>query len=337
MKKILITRNLPQLIIDNLSAYKELELDVRSGGPMSAGELAAAIREKDAVITCVPDKIDADVLRAAGAKLKLVAQYAVGYDNIDLETATKMGVYVSNTPGNLSESIAEHALGLMFAVGRKIAVADSFMRSNGYHFFDPLIYMGQKFGGKTIGVVGLGATGAHFAKICKNGLGMKVIYTDVDRNIEIEKELKAQFATLDDLLENSDIVLLSCPLNEKTHHLIGEKELRKMKPTAILLNTARGAVVNEELLIQALKENWIEGAGLDVFENESDINPEFFTLENVVLTPHIASATKEARIQMAKMVVDNVLDVLVRNQPPTNLINKELLKSQETAVTGSEN
>ncbi len=329
MKKILITRSLPQLIIDNLSAYKELELDVRNGDPLSPGELAAAIREKDAVISCIPDKIDADILRAAGPKLKLIAQYAIGYDNIDVETATKMGIYITNTPGDLTESIAEHTLGLMLAVSRKILEGDRYVRENKYHFFDPMIFYGSKLSGKTIGIVGLGGTGSHLAKICKSGLGMKVLYTDVNRNIDIEKSLKAQYSTLEDLLENSDIVTLNCPLNESTHHLIGEKELRKMKPTAILINTARGAVINEEALITALKENWIEGAGIDVFEDEQQLNTKLFELNNIVMTPHIASATREARTQMAKMVIENVLEVLVRDKAPINLVNKELLKTKQ--------
>lgn len=325
MKKILITRKLPQSVIDNLSAYKDLEIDAREGDPLSAGELAAAVREKDAIISCIPDKIDADILRAAGPQLKLVAQYAIGTDNIDLKTATSMGIYVSNTPSNLTESLAEHTLGLILAANRKIAQGHEFVKADQYHFFDPLLMLGQKLHGKTLGIIGLGGMGFHLAKICKNGIGMKILYTDVARNIEAEKEIKAQYSDLEDLLQNSDVVAITCPLTEKTHHLISEKELRLMKPTAILVNTARGAIINEESLIQALKENWIEAAGLDVFENETEVNKEFFELQNVVLTPHIASATREARTQMAKMVIDNVLEVLINNKPPLNLVNKELL------------
>ena len=319
--KVLITREIPRAGIDMLKKYPELELDYRQGAPLSPTELAEAASDAHAIIAVIPDKITKELL--VGAKnLKLVAAYSVGFDNIDLAAASERKIYASNTPGEVTESVAEFAMALMMAVGRQVVQADRYVTESKYKFWDPMVFLGAKFSGKTLGVVGLGRIGAHLAKIAKNGFDMKILYTDVKPNPELEKDLGAEFVKLDDLLGRSDFVSIHVPLLPSTKHLIGENELQKMKPTAFLINTSRGPVINEDALITALRENWIEGAAIDVYEEEPKIRKELKELPNAVLTPHIASATREARIEMARMAAANVIEVLVNGKPPIHLVNK---------------
>lgn len=320
--KLLITRDIPKAGIEILEKYKDIEIDMRKGPPLSEEDMIAAVKDIDAMIPVIPDKITKHIIDA-GNNLKLIAAYSVGYDHIDLATATSKGVYVSNTPGDLTESVAEHCLALIMAVSKQIAAADRFVRAGNYKYWDPMIFLGPKLAGKTLGVIGFGRIGQHLANIAKNGLNMRIVYNDVVHHGDVG----AEFTTLDKLLEISDIVSINCNLCEATKHLIGEAELRKMKPTAYLINTARGPIINEGALAVALKEHWIAGAGLDVFEEEPTIHPDILTAENAVLTPHTASATREARIQMARIAAENVVEVLVKNKPPINLVNKTLLKS----------
>ncbi len=331
--KLLITREIPQAGIEILNKYREIEIDYRKDRPLTKEELKDAIKGKDAILPVIPDQITKEVMTAAGPQLKLIAHYAVGFDNIDINGATELGIYVSNTPGDLTESVAEFSLGLMFAISKKIVSSDKFTREGNYKFWDPLVFMGPTLQGKTLGIVGMGRIGQYLAKMAHNGLNMKILYTDSNTCEELEKSLGAKKVELIELLENSDFVSLHCPLNESTHHLIGHKELEHMKPTSYLINTARGPVVNEAALYTALKENWIEGAALDVFENEPALYPGLAELENVILTPHIASATREARIQMAVMVANNIVDVLINKTPPTNLVNKELAENKVSSIT----
>ena len=319
--KVLITRQIPNAGIRLLKEYSELELDYRQGPPLSKEELKEAIKEADAIIPVIPDKIDEEVI-TAGKKLKLIATYSVGYDHIDLEAAEKKGIYVSNTPGDLTESVAEHTIALMLAVGKNIVSSDKYTRKGNYNYWDPMIFLGPKFMGKTLGIVGFGRIGQSVADIARDGFNMRIVYSDVVKHVN----KGAEMLPLDELLETSDIVSLNCNLTEKTHHLIDKPQLRKMKPTAILINTARGSVIKEKALIRALQEKWIEGAGLDVFEQEPEVPQELRELENVVLTPHIASATREARIQMATMAAKNVIEVLVNNKEPINQIKMRAVK-----------
>lgn len=317
--KVLITRKLPQTLIDSLEKIPNVQIDYRQGSPLSKTELLKAVKDVDILVPVIPDKIDADII-LAGKKLKLVATYSVGFDHIDIATATAHKIYVSNTPGNLTESVAEHTMALMFAVSRQINEADTFVRLGEYRYWDPMIFMGPQMFGKTLGIVGFGRIGQHLANIAHRGLGMKIMYSDPAR-CDQEKNFDAHFCPLDELLSNSDFVSLNCNLTEQTRHLIGERELKLMKPTAYLINTARGPLINELALVTALNENWIAGAGLDVFENEPQVTPDLVKLKNVVLTPHIGSATREARIQMANMVVANILEV-ARGNAPINWVNK---------------
>jgi glyoxylate reductase len=313
--KVLITREIPEAGIRLLQEHPELELDYRQGPPLSKEELMEAIKDADALIPVIPDQIDADIINA-GENLKLIATYSVGYDHIDLAAAETKGVQASNTPGDLTESVAEHTIALIMAVAKKIIPADKYVRAGDYKYWDPLIFLGAKLRGKTLGIVGFGRIGQHTANIARNGFGMRIVYAD---RFKVAAS-GAEFLPLDELLETADIVSLNCNLSESTHHLIDEPELKKMRPTAYLINTARGPVINEKALIRALQEKWIAGAGLDVFEEEPEVPEELRALENVALTPHIASATREARIQMARMAAENVIEVLVNNKEPINKV-----------------
>jgi len=319
--KVLITRQIPDAGIRLLKEQPELELDYRQGAPLSKEELKGAIKDVDAIIPVIPDKIDEEVIES-GKNLKLIATYSVGYDHIDLEAAEKKEIYVSNTPGDLTESVAEHTIALMLAVGKNIVASDKYTRKGDYNYWDPMIFLGPKFMGKTLGIIGFGRIGQSAADIARDGFNMRIVYSDVVKHVN----KGAEFLSLEKLLETSDIVSINCNLNEKTHHLIDEPELRKMKPTAILINTARGPVINEKTLIRALQEKWIAGAGLDVFEQEPEVPQELRELENVVLTPHIASATREARIQMATMAAKNVIEVLVNDKEPINQVKTHAAK-----------
>lgn len=323
--KVLITREIPQVGIDLLKEHKEIEIDYRKGAPLSREELNKAIKDVDAIIPVIPDQIDKEIIESA-ENLKVIATYSVGYDHIDLDSATSKDVYVGNTPGDLTEAVAEHSFALMMSLGRRIAESDRYCRSKKYEYWDPMAFIGPKFMNKTLGIVGFGRIGQFFARMAKYGLNMKILYTDTMAHPEGENLLDAEKVSLEYLLGNSDVVSLHVNLTEETKHTIDSDQFRLMKPLAILINTARGPIIDENALVTALKENIIAGAALDVFENEPKIHPDLLKLKNVILTPHIASATWEARIQMARMAVENVLDVLVDKKPPRYLVNKELLK-----------
>ena len=319
--KVLIGRKIPRAGINMLRQYPELELDYRQGSPLSPEELTKAASDADAIIAVIPDKITKELIEGA-KNLKIIAAYSVGFDNIDLEAATKKGIYVSNTPGELTDSVAEFAMALMLAVGRQITRADRFVTDGKYDYWDPMIFLGPKFAGKTLGIVGMGRIGYHFAKMCKAAFGMEILYSDVQGNIQADTELEARHVPLEELLGNSDIVSIHVPLLPSTRHMITNHEFKLMKPTAFLINTSRGPVIDEDDLIIALQEDWIAGAGIDVYEEEPKIRKELKELDNVVLTPHIGSATREARIEMARMAAANVIEVLINKKPPIHLVNK---------------
>lgn len=333
--KLLITREIPQNAIEQLQKYPQIEIDYRQGPPLSVDELKNAIKGVDAIIPVIPDQITAEILQAAGPNLKLVAHYAVGYDNIDVKAATDLNIYVSNTPGDLTESVAEFSLALMFAISKGIVDSDRYVRgqkTQKYAHWDPMLYLGPTLRKKTLGIIGLGRIGYYLAEIAHKGLDMTILYFDPYINEQADKNLNAKRTELIELLQSSDFISVNCPLNESTHHLIGINEFKQMKPTAYIVNTARGAVINEAALFTALNENWIAGAAIDVFENEPNLYKGMEELSNLIVTPHIASATREARIQMANMAATNVIDVLIHNKAPTNLVNKELEKKTPTII-----
>lgn len=285
-------------------------------------ELIAALKDQNynALFCLLTDKIDGEVMDSFGAQLKVVANMAVGFDNIDTEEARKRQIIITNTPGVLTDTVAEHTFALMLAIAHRIPESDKFMRAGKYVGWAPMLLLGNDLSGKTLGVVGLGRIGSRVAHHAGKGFEMKVLYYDVNRNEEFEKEFNAVYTTLDDLLRQSDFISIHVPLLETTHHLINAKKLKLMKPTAYLVNTSRGPVVDESALAKALADNTIMGAALDVFEFEPKITPELLLLDNVILTPHIASATESTRSKMSELAATNIIEALEGRIPPNILI-----------------
>jgi len=282
----------------------------------------------DALVTLLSDKIDSEVFDAA-PKLKIVVQMAVGFDNIDVAEATKRGIYVTNTPGVLTETTADFAWALLMAVARRVVEADRYVRGGkwtvGWH---PMMLQGRDIYGATLGIVGLGRIGCAIAKRAK-GFDMKVLYYDVIRRPDFEKEYDIQYTALDKLFPQADFVTINTPLTKETHHLVDEKRLKSMKKTAYIINNARGPIVDEKALYKALKEEWIAGAALDVFEQEpTPLDNPLLKLDNVVVAPHISSASYETRAKMAEMVAENLV-AFFEGKTPLNLVNPEVLRAKE--------
>lgn len=287
--------------------------------PPTRSQLLKGSKGCDALLTSLTDHVDDAVFDAAGPQLKIVANYTVGFDNFDLAAFKRRGILAANTAGSSDTAVAEHAAALMFAVAKRLAEADRFVRSGKYKGWDPDLLPGVELSGKTLGVIGLGRIGSGLAYRAHHGLGMQVLYHDVARNDAFEQAETARFAEIGELLERSDVVSLHVPLLPSTRHLIGAKELRWMKKTAILVNTSRGPVVDEKALVAALKAGRIAGAGIDVYEFEPRLSPGLAKLPNVVLTPHTASSTKEARDEMSRMAAQAIIDVL-SGKTPANLV-----------------
>ncbi|OQY28472.1 MAG: D-glycerate dehydrogenase [Candidatus Cloacimonetes bacterium 4572_55] len=320
--KVYVTRQIPQIGIDKLKQYHDVDVNWDSVG-LSRDQFSAKFQEYDAIVTVLSDRIDRDLLSRAD-HIKVLANYAVGYDNIDLQAATEYRIPVTNTPGVLTESTAELAWTLMFAVARQVPKAEAFARAGRFEGWGRslLMFLGDDLSHKTLGVVGAGRIGSAFARMSR-GFDMKILFTANSPKPELEKKLNARQTDLEELLTQSDFVSLHCPLTPKTHHLINEKALQLMKKSAYLINTARGPVVDELALIDALKTGEIAGAGLDVYEWEPKIPEELRALDNVVLLPHIGSATVATRNRMAEMAADNVLAAL-RGEKPPNCLNPDI-------------
>ena len=322
-KKVFITRKIPDLGITMLK-NKGYEVDVYLKNKiMSQKELVSVLKKKDydAVLCLLTDKIDAKIYSAA-PNTKLYVNYATGFDNLDLAEAKKRGILIANAPADLaSEAVAEHALVMMLALAARIVEADDFVRRGKYKGWDPMHFIGTDILGKTLGLVGAGRIGERVAFYAK-GLGMKIIYTDVTKNSRIEESVGAEYvSSIEELLPKADLVSLHVPLLDSTKHLMNEKHFKMMKPTAFLVNTSRGPVVDEKALVKALKEKVIAGAGLDVFEFEPKLVSGLAKLNNVILTPHIGSASVEARNQMAEVAVNNIIDFF-EGKLPKNIVNK---------------
>ncbi len=319
--KVYITRQIPEAGIKKLKD-KGYELTINPlDKVLTKEELIATLQGKnyDSVLCLLTDKIDDEVLAAAGPQVKIFANYAVGVDNIDLQAAQKRGIMISNTPGVLTETVAELTIGLIFAITKRIVEADEFTRRGKFVGWAPMLFLGSDLKDKTLGIVGLGRIGVEVARRMHDGFDMKIIYYDVNRNEELEKLYHLEYADLETLLKTSDIVSVHVPLLPTTHHLIGAKELAIMKPTAYLINTSRGPVLDEAALVEALKNKTIRGAAIDVYEKEPALTPGLAELDNIVLTPHIASASLETRSKMAEMAAENIIAAL-ENQTPPNLV-----------------
>ncbi len=323
--KVFVTRRIPEVGI-NMLRDAGLEVAVRESKlPPSTEELKEGVKDADALICLLTDKITADVMDAATKPLRIISNYAVGYDNIDIKAANRRSILVTNTPGVLTDATAELAWALLFAVARRIVEADNFARAGKFKGWHPTLLLGFELKGKTLGIIGAGRIGTAMA-MKSAGFQMDVVYYSRHKNELLEEKLSARKLPLEELLRTSDFVSLHVPLTQDTYHLIGERELELMKPTAVLINTSRGAVIDEKALIRALQSRKIAGAGLDVFENEPEIPDELKALDNVVITPHIGSATHRARESMAIMAAQAVIDTLVRNRIPENLVNPDALE-----------
>lgn len=319
---VYVTRIIPQPGIDLLKTRLEVEVN-EADDPLSASELRDRAGRHDALVTLLTDSIDRDVLEGGKGRLKIVANVAVGFDNVDVPAATECGIMVTNTPGVLTETTADFAWALLMATARRIPEAQAFLRSGQFHGWGIMMMLGQDIHGATLGLVGFGRIGQAMAKRAQ-GFGMRVLYYDPVAQAEAEaRRLGAQSTDLETLLHESDFVSVHTPLTEETRHLIGPAQLEMMKETAILVNTARGPVVDEGALAAALREGQIAGAGLDVFEQEPRVHPELLALDNAVVTPHIASASVATRTRMATMAAENVLAAMEGQKPPT-LVNPEV-------------
>ncbi|SFE34779.1 glyoxylate reductase [Thermoanaerobacter thermohydrosulfuricus] len=321
MFKVFVTRAIPEEGLNLLRKYCEVEVSPYDR-MLTKEELLEKVQGKNAVITQLTDKVDKEFFEAA-KDVKIVANYAVGFDNIDLEEATIRGVYITNTPDVLTNATAELAWALLFATARRVVESDKFMRSGKFQGWAPMLFLGKGVTGKTLGIIGAGRIGQAFAKMAK-GFDMKILYTARSPKKEFEEETGAQYVDLDTLLKESDFVSIHVPLTPETRHLIGEKELKLMKKSAILINTGRGPVVDEKALVKALKNKDIYAAGLDVYEREPLFEEELAQLDNVVMLPHIGSATEEARRDMSILVAQNIIDV-IEGRVPRTLVNKDVL------------
>jgi glyoxylate reductase len=315
---VLVTRRLPQEALDRIVARCDMTL-YDGEGVMARHQLLAEVAGKAGAITLLTDRVDEEFLDAAGPQLKIVANYAVGFDNIDVEACTRHGVLASNTPEVLTETTADTAFALMMAAARRIAEGDRFVRSGAPWVWGPLMMLGQDVHHATLGIVGFGRIGQALARRAR-GFSMRVLYHDMYQPpAEVERELGADYRDLEDLLHESDFVSLHTSLTPQTRHLINARRLALMKPTAVLVNTSRGPVIDEQALAEALRQGQIFAAGLDVFEREPDVHPGLLACDNAVLIPHLGSATVKTRLAMAGLAVDNLLAALEDRHPPTLL------------------
>jgi glyoxylate reductase len=318
---VLITGKLPDEIVDLIQADHAVTSnpEVR---PMPRETVLELITDCDGLMPMITDKVDRELLDRA-PKLRMIANYGVGYDNIDVPAASERGIWVSNTPGVLTDATADLTFALILAVARRVVEGDARIRMGRFTFWAPLLFLGTEVSGKTLGIVGLGKIGLAVAQRAR-GFNMHILYTKRQRaNPEIEEKYGLTYVDLPTLLGESDFVSLHVPLSPATRHLIGVRELELMKPTAFLINAARGPVVDESALVEALRNNVIAGAGLDVYENEPSLAPSLAELPNAVLLPHVGSATQETRGNMARLAAHNLLSGL-RGELPPNCVNSDI-------------
>jgi glyoxylate reductase len=321
--RFVVTRIIPEPALDLLREAGDLWVSDRDA-PLEREDLHRAVEGANAAVTLLHDRVDAEFLDAAGPQLRCVANVAVGYDNIDVEAASNRGVLVTNTPAVLTEATADLTFGLILMVTRRLGEGERVIRSQTPWSWHMFYMLGAGLQDKTLGIVGLGAIGKAVARRAR-AFGMRIVYADAQRaDPEVEGELEAAFVGLHELLSTADVVCVHCPLTEETRHLIDAQRLDQMKPTAFLVNTARGPIVDEAALAEALRERRIAGAALDVYEHEPDVHPGLLELENAVLVPHLGSATDETRTAMAVLAARNAI-AACSGQPPPTPVNAEVL------------
>lgn len=322
--KVFVTRRLPRVAMEVLEENFDIECNPHDR-VLTRQELLAGVAGKDGILPLLTDRIDDELLDAAGDQLKIVANYAVGFNNIDVPALTARKIPATNTPGVLTDTTADLAMGLLLAVARLIVPADVYTRAGKYEGWAPLLFVGSDVHHKTLGLLGFGRIGYAMAKRAA-GFDMKVLYTDVAPvDSEIEDQVGAKFVDKETLLKESDFISVHVPLTPETKHILNTTDFELMKPSAYVINTARGEVVNEEALARALGAGQIAGAGLDVFEFEPKIHPGLMAMDNVVILPHIASASLETRGKMGLIAADNLIAMLIKGEtPPPTCLNPEI-------------
>ncbi len=329
--KVFVTRDIRKIaggeILNSAAAECDLEIFPHDR-KASKSEILAGVKGKDGLLCLIGDPVDKEVIEAS-KNLRVIANYGVGFDHIDIKTATSRGIFVTNTPSeDIGVAVAESAWALLMTLTQQVIIGDRDVRAGKYEGWDPAKWIGSDIFGKTLGIVGLGRIGQEVAKRGQ-GWNLRMLYYDaIVIDPKIEQELGVERVSLETLVKESDFITLHCPLIPgKTFHLIGEKELSLMKPTTYIVNTARGAVIDEKALVKALKEGRIAGAALDVFENEPRLTEGLTDLDNVILTPHLGSASARSRTAYATLSVKNLLAGL-RGEVPPNLVNVELAKGR---------
>ena len=321
--KVYVTRQLFPEAIEILESVADVEVFEGVDDAIPRGLLLEKVEDVDGLLPLLTERIDGEVMDR-GENLRVISNYAVGYNNIDVEAATERGIYVTNTPGILTDTTADAAFALLMAIARRVPEADRHVRAKKWiHAWGPRMFIGSDIHGKTLGVLGMGRIGFAIAKRAR-GFDMNVVYNDIYRREDLEKEMELAFKSREEVIRTADFLSLHVPLTSETHHLMGEEELAMMKDTAYLINTSRGPVIDEKALYHALKDGVIAGAGLDVFENEPlEHESPLMELDNVVLTPHLASGSVETRTKMATTAATNLISVLQNVEPP-NLVNPEV-------------
>ena len=318
MAKVVVTGKIPAGGLARLKAEHDV-LAWESDEAISRTELLQMVSGADAIVSLLTEKIDAELLTASGPQLKSVSNVAVGYNNIDVPACEERGVLVTNTPGVLTEATADIAMALILMSTRRLGEGERVIRAQDPWQWGMFYMLGMGLQGRQLGIVGMGQIGIATARRAK-AFGMNIAYTRRSPlEVDVAKDLDAKFMSMDELIESSDVLSLHCPYSPATHHLISENQLARMKPTAYLINTARGPIVDEQALVDALKAGQIAGVGLDVFEHEPTVNPELLELDNAVLIPHLGSATVETRAAMADIAATNALAILAGQTAP-NLV-----------------
>jgi len=319
---VVVTRRLPETVESRLSELFDAKLNV-TDTPFTHAQLVNALQTADVLVPTLSDNLDAKTLAKAGAQLKLITNYGSGYDHIDIEAAKAHGIMVTNTPGLLSEDSADMTLALILTVMRRFKEGSAALQSGKWQGWAPSAFLGSSIGGKTLAIIGMGRVGMAVARRA-NAFGMKVVYHNRKPvHPEIERNLNASFIEkLDDMLPMADVLSVHCPNTPETHHLLNTKRLQMLQPSAFVINTARGSVIDETALIDALERGRLAGAGLDVFEKGSEVDPRLCGRDNVMLLPHMASATKEARIDMGEKVILNIKTFELGHRPPDQVLPK---------------
>ena len=313
---VVVTRRLPEAVETRLKELFDVELR-ETDAKMTREDLIAAMERADVLVPCITDQIDAAMLARAGEQMKLIANFGAGIDHIDIESARKRGILVANTPGVMTEDTADMAMALMLAVLRRIPEGQALMQAGRWEGWSPTAFLGGRISGKRIGILGMGRIGQALAMRAR-AFGMQVHYHNRKRlRPEIEQSLEATYwESLDQMVSRMDVLSINCPHTPSTFHLMNARRIKLMKPTAVIVNTSRGEVIDENALTRGLRSGELGGAGLDVFEHGHEINPRLRELPNVVLLPHMGSATKEGRIEMGEKVLLNIKTFADGHRPP---------------------